>query len=43
VTRKKDEIIELIRRLPDDVTTADVMQELYFERYSSATTGWSIN
>ncbi len=31
MTRKKDEILELIRRLPDDVTTADVMEELYFK------------
>ena len=29
--RDKDEILELIRRLPEDVTTADVMDELYFK------------
>ena len=28
----KDAIIELIRRLPDDVTVDDVMQELYIRR-----------
>jgi len=26
----KDEIIKLIERLPDNVTEADVMEELYF-------------
>ena len=28
----KDAIIELIRKLPDDVTVDDVMQELYVRR-----------
>ncbi len=31
MTCKKDEIIDLIRRLPDSVTTADVIEELYFK------------
>lgn len=29
--REKNEVIELIRRLPGDVTTADIMEEFYFE------------
>jgi predicted transcriptional regulator len=28
----KDAILEMIRRLPDDVTVADVMAELYFRQ-----------
>jgi predicted transcriptional regulator len=28
----KEEIIELIRTLPDTATTADVMEELYFKQ-----------
>ena len=27
----KDEVLELIRRLPDDVSTSDIMAELYFK------------
>ena len=32
MSQEKHEIIELIRRLPDDVTTADIMEELYFKQ-----------
>lgn len=32
MSQAKHEIIELIRRLPDDVTTADIMEELYFKQ-----------
>ncbi len=28
----KDAVIEMIRRLPDDVTIADIMAELYFRQ-----------
>ncbi|MBI2886730.1 MAG: hypothetical protein HYY02_05940 [Chloroflexi bacterium] len=28
----KDEVIELIRRLPDDVSVADIVAELYFRQ-----------
>jgi hypothetical protein len=28
----KDAILELIRKLPDDVTLADIMAELYFRQ-----------
>lgn len=30
--QEKNEVLELIRRLPDDVTTADIMEELYFKQ-----------
>ena len=29
---EKNEVLELVRRLPDDVTTADIMEELYFKQ-----------
>ena len=29
---EKDEILEFIRRLPDHVTTVDVLEELYFKQ-----------
>lgn len=29
--QEKKEVLDLIRRLPDDVTTADIMEELYFK------------
>ncbi len=32
MSREKNEVRELIRRLPDDVTTADIMEELYFKQ-----------
>jgi len=32
MSREKNEALELIRRLPDDVTTADIMEELYFKQ-----------
>ena len=32
MSREKNEVLELIRRLPDDVTTADIMEELYFKQ-----------
>jgi predicted transcriptional regulator len=32
MSQAKHEILELIRRLPDDVTTADIMEELYFKQ-----------
>ena len=32
MSQEKHEILELIRRLPDDVTTADIMEELYFKQ-----------
>ena len=28
----KDSVLDLIRRLPDDVTLADIMAELYFRQ-----------
>jgi hypothetical protein len=28
----KDAVIEMIRRLPDEATTADIMAELYFRQ-----------
>ncbi|MBI2857630.1 MAG: hypothetical protein HYX90_01020 [Chloroflexi bacterium] len=30
--RVKDDVIELVRRLPDDVTTLDIMEALYFRQ-----------
>lgn len=30
--QERNEVPELIRRLPDDVTTADIMEELYFKQ-----------
>jgi len=32
MNQEKHDVLELIRRLPDDVTTADIMEELYFKR-----------
>jgi len=32
MSREKSEVIELIRKLPDNVTTADIMEELYFKQ-----------
>lgn len=32
MSQEKHEVLELIRRLPDDVTTADIMEELYFKQ-----------
>ena len=32
VSQEKHEVLELIRRLPDDVTTTDIMEELYFKQ-----------
>jgi len=32
MNQEKHEVLELIRRLPDDVTTADIMEELYFKQ-----------
>ena len=31
-TTIKDRVIDMIRRLPDDVTVDDIMAELYFRR-----------
>jgi len=32
MSREKSEVIELIRNLSDNVTTADIMEELYFKQ-----------
>jgi predicted transcriptional regulator len=32
MSQEKHEVLELIRRLPDDVTTEDIMEELYFKQ-----------
>ncbi len=32
MSREKSEVLELIRKLPDNVTTADIMEELYFKQ-----------
>ncbi len=32
MNQEKHDVLELIRRLPDDVTTADIMEELYFKQ-----------
>ena len=32
MSRNKNEVLELIRRLPDDVTTEEIMEELYFKQ-----------
>ena len=32
MNHEKHDVLELIRRLPDDVTTADIMEELYFKQ-----------
>ena len=29
---EKNQVLELVRRLPDDVTTAALMEELYFKQ-----------
>lgn len=31
MNQEKKEVLELIRRLPDDVSTVDIMEELYFK------------
>jgi predicted transcriptional regulator len=31
MSQAKEDALELIRRLPDDVTTADILDELYFK------------
>ncbi len=31
-TNVKDAVIEMIRRMPDDATVADIMAELYFRQ-----------
>jgi predicted transcriptional regulator len=30
--KDKNDVMDLIRRMPDDVTTADIMDELYFKQ-----------
>lgn len=30
--KEKNEVLELIRRLPNDVTTADIVDEIYFKQ-----------
>ncbi len=30
--KEKNDVMDLIRRMPDDVTTADIMDELYFKQ-----------
>src|SRR6059036_1712468 len=32
MSQEKHDVLELIRRLPDDVTTAAIMEELYFKQ-----------
>lgn len=32
MSQEKNEVLELIRRLPDNVTTSDIMEELYFKQ-----------
>ena len=32
MNKDKNDVMDLIRRLPDDVTTADIMDELYFKQ-----------
>lgn len=32
MSRDKNKVLELIRRLPDDVTTEEIMEELYFKQ-----------
>ena len=32
MSSEKDEVLELVRRLPDNVTTADIMEELHFKQ-----------
>ena len=32
MSKDKNDVMDLIRRLPDDVTTADIMDELYFKQ-----------
>jgi predicted transcriptional regulator len=32
MNKDKTDVMDLIRRLPDDVTTADIMDELYFKQ-----------
>ena len=32
MAREKDEVLELIRKLPEDATTEDIMEELYFRQ-----------
>ena len=32
MSQEKNEVLELIRRLPDNVTTSDIMEEIYFKQ-----------
>ena len=32
MSRDKNKVLELIRRLPDDVTTEEIMEEIYFKQ-----------
>ncbi len=32
MSQEKNEVLELIRKLPEDVTTTDIMEELYFKQ-----------
>lgn len=32
MSTEKNEALELVRRLPDNVTTAEIMEELYFKQ-----------
>lgn len=32
MSQEKKQVLELIRSLPEDVTTADIMEELYFKQ-----------
>ena len=32
MSQEKNEVLELIRKLPEDATTADIMEELYFKQ-----------
>ena len=32
MSRDKNEVLELIRRLPDDATTEEIMEEIYFKQ-----------
>ena len=32
MSKEKNDVIDLIRRMPDDVTTTDIMDALYFKQ-----------
>ena len=32
MSQEKNEVLELIRRLPDNVTTSEIMEEIYFKQ-----------